>query len=128
MIPLIFRQLSKHEKEQDFVETEEEAYGLFKEDGTHLGTSICTTEELSRKSWLLRKIYIHEEFQGKRYGSELLEKTCRHLWSIKKVPIKLQLVRGTSIPNAFNLYKWYQKHGFKGLCETGAFLYREPDM
>ncbi len=114
------------EERLEEAEPGENAYGLFKEDKTHLGTSIWTSEKYSGEAWFLRKIYILNEFQGQGYGSKLLEKTCEHLWSMKNLPICLQLVSNTPRQNGFELCKWYRKHGFEGPCAKGGYLQRKP--
>ncbi|CAD5984273.1 GNAT family N-acetyltransferase [Planktothrix prolifica] len=65
-------------------------------------------EEQPSHHWFLNNIVILPEKERQGHGSFLLEKTCKIVWSIEKLPICL------NAPNGENRPEWYEKRKFKG--------------
>jgi ribosomal protein S18 acetylase RimI-like enzyme len=87
------------------------SFGLFGEDGTQIGKSLCRLDRFSERVWYLSDIEVFSNFRGNRYGSQLLEKTCEALWAKEKLDIVLERP-GNSIINGFDRKTWYERHGF----------------
>jgi ribosomal protein S18 acetylase RimI-like enzyme len=88
------------------------AFGLFKQDGTCLGKSLCRTDRFRERVWYLSDIEILPQFKRCGYGSELLEKTCAALWQIEKMDIFLERPGNSIAPDDFDRKTWYERHGF----------------
>lgn len=117
---LIFR------KVLDDSEEEMLTYGLFKEDATHLGTSVCNLNKYKSKAWYLDNIYIFPEFERRGYGTQLLEKTCQALCQIKRVDIVLERPGDTVAPDGFDRQEWYERHDFKSCPAPLTIMVRRP--
>jgi len=89
------------------------AYGLFRDDGIHLGKSICISNKYDGQAWYLDNIFIFPKFERRGYGSQLLEATCQALWLIKQIDIVLERPGDTVASDGFNRQEWYERHGFK---------------
>lgn len=116
---LIFKEVS-NEYEQGML-----VYGLFRYDGTRLGTSICNPNKYKGDAWYLDNISIFPEFERKGYGSKLLEITCQILWEIKKIDIVLERPGDNVAPDGFDRKKWYEKHGFESAPGALTFMFRK---
>lgn len=93
-------------------------YDLFI-NGTHIGKASCYYRQTNVKNgiedwWHLNHIEIKEGFTGKGYGSLLLEDTCKILWNLKKLPIKLESPSDQPDAQGLNRYQWYKRHEFNG--------------
>lgn len=98
------------------------SYGLYKEDGTHLGSCVWSEDKFPGEAWYLSDIWIDEEFQKQGYGTELLKRSCEMMWSKKKMVIRLMRAGDKAI----NRFDWFNKRGFKGIREF-VWMYREHD-
>lgn len=101
-------------------------YRLFKEDGTCLGKSLCNLNKYKGQAWYLDDIYILSEFQGRGYGTQLLERTCQALWQIKIVDIVLERPGDSIAPNGFDRRKWYERHNFESSPAPLTYMIRKP--
>lgn len=117
---LIFREI------RDELEEEMLIYGLFREDGTRLGTSVCNLSKYDGHAWYLDNIYILPEFEKMGYGTQLLEITCETLWQIKRVDIVLERPGDTVAPDGFARRDWYERHGFESCPAPLTFMIRKP--
>lgn len=100
-------------------------YGLFRDDGTHLGTSTCNLNRFKGLAWYLDNIFIFPEFQRKGYGTKLLEITCQSLWQINQIDIVLQRPGDSIADDGFDRKNLYERHGFESSPGKLTFMIRK---
>ncbi|MBL1208876.1 GNAT family N-acetyltransferase [Geminocystis sp. GBBB08] len=105
------------------------SFGLFKQDGTQVGISVCLDNFRNKEedAWHLDKIEIFSEFERQGYGSYLLDKTCETLFTRNRKPIILQRPSNTIAEDGFDRKKWYENHGFISHPNPEiTFMWKEP--
>ena len=106
-------------------EPEKICFGLFKEDGTKLGESICPDNKYPGEAWYLSDIYIFTKFERKGYGTQLLEMTCEALLQRQELDIVLERPGNTIASDGFDRKAWYERHGFKSCPPPSTIMFRQ---